>query len=167
MADYERVLVPGGTYFFTVVTAHRRRWLATPWGQRALGDAIRSVRADLPFATDAIVILPDHVHAIWTLPDGDDDFSRRWQRIKHRTTARLRREHGFRGRVWQPRFWEHLIRDDDDLHRHLDYIHYNPVKHGLCSLPLEWSASSFHRYVNKGVYAADWGGPVELFEVPE
>ena len=168
MANYRRYYVPGGTYFFTLVTANRMPWLAEDNGRRILGDALRSVRALRPFKTDAIVVLPDHIHCIWTLPDGDFDFPGRWKSIKHRCTAQLRATGRCqRTAAWQKHYWEHLIRDAEDLHNHLDYIHYNPVKHGLCAMPSEWPASSFHRYVDLGVYSADWGGPSVTLEVPE
>jgi len=167
MSDYRRVYVAGATYFFTVVTHHRRTWLGTDVGRASLRQALLATRRNQPFQTIGIVVLPDHLHAIWSLPDGDSDYSTRWKSIKQRTTNIMHRSLGHSARLWQARFWEHLIRDDEDLHRHLDYIHYNPVKHGLCSSPSEWSASSFHRYVDQGVYAADWGGPVDEIQVPE
>lgn len=167
MSDYRRFFVPGGTYFFTVVTADRRAWLASRAGRSALGQAMREVRVQQPFDTVAIVVLPDHLHAIWALPEGDADFSRRWRRVKQRTTLRLRRETRFRGKAWQARFWEHVIRDEEDLRRHVDYIHYNPVRHGLVRAPGEWRTGTFHRYVAAGIYPADWGGPAEAIDVPE
>lgn len=167
MADYRRLFVPGGTYFFTLVTADRRPWLASATGRRVLGDAMRAVRARRPFRTVAIVVLPDHLHCIWTLPRGDADFPGRWKSIKQRCTSGLARAGLGHGAAWQRHYWEHLIRDRTDLRRHLDYIHYNPVGHGLCDSPAEWAHSSFARYVAAGVYHADWGGPAEAFEVPE
>jgi putative transposase len=167
MADYQRLFVPGGTYFFTVVTAYRKPWLTTDAGRTALGQAMRDVRGDQPFETVAFVLLPDHLHAIWVLPDNDADFSRRWRRIKQRTSIGLRKVPGFTGPFWQARFWEHWVRDEEDLQQHIDYIHYNPVKHGWVSSPVDWQASTFHRFVAEGLYAADWGGPVDMIEVPE
>ena len=167
MADYQRIFVPGGTYFFTVVTANRNPWLATDTGRAMLGQAMRDVRRDQPFDTVACVLLPDHLHAIWTLPDGDADFPRRWRRIKQRTSIGMRKSSGRKGPFWQSRFWEHWIRDEDDLERHIDYIHYNPVKHGVVASPADWRTSTFHRFVAEGIYAADWGGPDEMIEVPE
>jgi putative transposase len=117
-----------------------------------------------PFAIDAIVVLPDHLHCIWTLPPGDADFSSRWHEIKARFSARValgeplsaRRCHkGERG-IWQRRFWEHGIRDERDFERCADYIHWNPVKHGYARFPLDWPHSSLHRYVERGVYRKDW-----------
>ena len=167
MADYQRIYVPGGTYFFTIVTAHRRPWLSTDAGRAILGRAMREVRRDQPFDTVALVVLPDHLHVIWRLPNGDTDFSRRWRRIKQRASHGLRKSSELTGPFWQSRFWEHWIRDGDDLQRHIDYIHYNPVKHGLVASPADWNASTFHRFVAKGVYAADWGGPDDMIDVPE
>jgi len=167
MSDYRRVYVPGGTYFFTVVTAERRPWLGSPAGLAALRQAMRATRCRRPFATLAIVVLPDHLHAIWALPDNDHDFSVRWKAIKQRCANTLRRSGFDVGPLWQPRFWEHLIRDEADFRHHVNYIHYNPVKHGLCAMPADWAASSFHRFVNGGVYPRDWGGPVDLIDLPE
>mgnify|MGYP006287006385 CR=1 FL=1 len=167
MSDYRRYRVPGCTWFFTVVTAHRRTWLRHAWARATLGGVMREVRTESPFETVAIVILPDHLHAIWRLPGDDDDFAGRWRRIKQRTTLRLRRDFDLRGRLWQPRFWEHRIRDQADLHRHIEYIHYNPVKHGLVAAASEWQASTFHRYVAEGVHSLDWAGPAETIRVGE
>jgi putative transposase len=138
MTDYRRNRVPGGTYFFTVNLADRRSDLLTREID-ALRGAVRKVRAQKPFHIDAWVVLPDHTHCMWTLPDNDTNFSARWQAIKtafskrmmvgeHRSPSRAGK--GERG-IWQRRFWEHTIRDDRDYAAHLDYIHFNPVKHGL------------------------------------
>ena len=167
MSRYRRFFVPGGTYFFTLVTAGRRPWLGTRAGRLALGQAMRAVRADQPFETIAIVALPDHLHAVWKLPEGDADFPRRWRRIKQRTTRRLRRDADLQGPIWQSRFWEHWIRDEEDLRRHVEYVHYNPVRHGLVDTPADWAASSFHRFVREGVHPAAWDGPTDPIEVPE
>jgi len=166
MSDYRRVYVPGGTYFFTVVTAGRRPWLQSPGALAALRHAMRATRYRRPFDTLAIVVLPDHLHTIWVLPENDHDFSIRWKTVKQRCTNALRRS-GLQPPFWQPRFWEHLIRDETDLRRHVDYIHYNPVKHGCCAMAADWTASSFHRFVEDGVYPRDWGGPVDLIDIPE
>jgi len=112
------------------------------------------------------VVLPDHLHAMWTLPDGNSDFSTRWRLIKTvfarqiPATERLsavRKRKGERG-IWQRRFWEHAIRDEHDWERHVDYIHFNPVKHGYAKQAIDWPYSSFHRFVREGQYAVDWGG---------
>ena len=134
-------------------------------------------RSNRPFQTDAIVLLPDHLHAIWTLPPDDDDYSARWAWIKkeftkgwlgagheERAVSAGRARDDRRG-VWQPKFWEHMVRDETDMENHFDYLHYNPVKHGYVSLPREWVWSSFHRWVRAGVYDPDWGaGEAGRFE---
>lgn len=169
MPNYRRYYVPGGTYFFTVVTCGRRPILCTDAGRAGLRAAIESVRADRPFELTAVALLPDHLHAIWTLPAGDADYSGRWGLVKERFTrahlagggaevgvSRARRRQRERG-VWQPRFWEHTVRDEDDFKRCLDYTHWNPVKHGLVSRVRGWPWSSFGRYVALGEYEPDWG----------
>ena len=164
MPNYRRACVPGGTYFFTVVTHQRRPLFDMPANVQRLRTALRRTRAAYPFRIDAIVILPDHLHALWTLPDGDDDHSRRWRLAKTLFTQsspedvpgeRVRRP-GERS-VWQRGYWEHLIRNEEDYQRHMDYIHYNPVKHGLVTQPVDWPYSSFHRAVRNAWYPPDWG----------
>ncbi|WP_435104261.1 REP-associated tyrosine transposase [Arhodomonas sp. AD133] len=150
--EYRRARMPGASYFFTVVTSNRQPLFRNERLRRLLGDAMRVTARHRPFRTDAIVLLPDHLHCIWTLPPGDADFSERWRLIKRRVSARTAGQ-----RIWQPRFWEHLIRDHDDLRNHLEYIHYNPVKHGYVIAPRDWPWSSFHRYVRTGIHPPDWG----------
>jgi putative transposase len=161
MSNYRRAYHPGATWFFTVVTARRRPLLATANGIDALRQSVAAVRQHLPFTIDAWVVLPEHMHAIWTLPDDDADFSQRWGRIKTGFTRRCglahRSGHKFGSGLWQPRFWEHLIRDDADFATHMDYLHHNPVKHGWVDRVSDWPYSSFHRWVRRGVYAPDWG----------
>jgi putative transposase len=161
MPNYRRAYHPGTTWFFTVVTAHRRPLLANAGAIDALRQSVAVVRRRLPFTIDAWVVLPEHIHAIWTLPDGDADFSRRWGRIKTSFTQRCgiahRSGHRRDAGLWQPRFWEHLIRDEADFATHFDYLHYNPVKHGHVGCMVDWPYSSFHRCVRRGVYASDWG----------
>jgi len=171
MSNYRRAWVPGGTYFFTVALANRR--------SRLLVDAIPLLRKvyveagnRLPFQTVAICVLPDHLHAIWTLPEGDSDFAQRWALIKSGFSRALpaavnisasksrKREKG----IWQRRFWEHRIRDDEDLARHVDYIHCNPIKHGLVTQVSDWPYSSFHRHVARGVLPVGWAGRAEFGE---
>lgn len=165
MTDYRRVLMPGATWFFTVCLAERGGDGILVERIDALRAALCAVRERHPFRMDAVVVLPDHLHCVWSLPDGDADYSVRWGLIKagfsraltqgeRRSASRLKR--GERG-IWQRRFWEHCIRDEEDYVRHLDYIHWNPVKHGYVKQAAEWRYSSFHRYVAKGVYALDWG----------
>ena len=168
MPNYRRPGNPGGMYFFTVVTHERRPLLTTEAVRSALRAAIQRARATLPFDIEAWVLLPDHLHCIWLLPPGDGNFAARWAIIKRQvsrecgsmanalpgTSRKRRNEQAF----WQRRFWEHQIRDDGDLARHLDYIHWNPVKHGLVKSVQEWPYSSFHRYVERRYYPDDWGG---------
>lgn len=114
----------------------------------------------LPFAMDAVVILPDHLHCIWQLPPDDADFSTRWRLIKRHFALGIDAPMTARGekKVWQRRFWEHFLRDEEDWRRHMDYIHYNPVKHGYVSSPVDWVSGSFQRAVKEGLYPVDWGG---------
>ena len=137
------------------------------------GDALRAaiveLQQKLPVRIDAMVILPEHLHALWTLPPDDHDYSRRWQFLKAGFTRRLRKRGvnatcNRRGeyRIWQSRFWEHTIVDDADFARHVDYIHFNPVKHGLVPQPMDWRWSSIHRYVREGRLPANWSGSLEL-----
>jgi len=153
MRTWRRLYREGGTYFFTVVTHDRWPCFDRIDRVRKLGDALRIVRERHPFGTAAIVVLPDHLHCIWTLPANDADFSLRWQLVKKQFARDLRGGQ----RIWQPRFWEHLIRDEDDMARHMDYIHYNPVKHGLSASAAAWPHSSFARHVRNGLYAPMWG----------
>ncbi|AXQ29165.1 transposase [Solimonas sp. K1W22B-7] len=169
MPRYTRAWVPGGTFFFTVALLERRRALLTEH-IATLRTAFKEVHGRRPFEIDAIVILPDHFHAVWTLPPDDADFSTRIQIIKslfsraipateRRSARRLAKQE--RG-IWQRRFWEHAIRDENDLQRHVDYIHHNPVKHGHVARVRDWPHSSFHQYVAEGVYPIDWAGTVEV-----
>ena len=157
MKRYKRYYKHGGAYFFTVVTYHRKTILIDHIDR--LRDAFRIVMAKMPFKIDAIVVLPDHLHCIWHLPPGDSDFSSRWMIIKRYFSAGIpapvtkRREK----RIWQPRFWEHWIRDAEDWGMHMNYIHYNPVKHGYVKRPLDWNYGSFRKWVRRSVYEAAWG----------
>jgi putative transposase len=173
MSYYRRVRT-GSTYFFTVVSYHRRPILCHDTIRRSLRIAIENVRVKRPFSIDAWVLLPDHLHCIWTLPDDDHDFSTRWQLIKRsvsrfsegaaldpdtrHASARKHRE----STIWQRRFWEHQIRNERDFERHVDYIHVNPMKHGHVGRVVDWPYSTFHRYVRNGIYAADWGGGSDI-----
>lgn len=168
MPNYRRVH-EGNTYFFTLVTFQRQRILCLDEPRRLLRESISEVRKILPFEVEAWVLLPDHMHCIWRLPEGDRDYSKRWGRIKSGFTkgvkkgwlvtpdASLSRRKHREGTVWQRRFWEHMIRDDRDFSAHCDYIHYNPVKHGLVAAPKDWPFSTFHRAVGEGFYSPDWG----------
>jgi putative transposase len=161
MVRYRRNFVAGGTYFFTVTLADR--------GSSALIDhigalrtAFRTTRRDHPFDIDAIVVLPNHLHIVMSLPDGDADFPNRWRLIKRRLTdtvaktgAPVARHSNGEYALWQRRFWEHIIRDDDDFARHVDYILFNPVKHGLVARVRDWPHSLFHRFVRRGLLPED------------
>ncbi|MBO4224213.1 REP-associated tyrosine transposase [Bradyrhizobium neotropicale] len=167
MVRYRRNFLPGGTFFFTV-TLDDRRSSALVDHASLLHAAFRKTRSERPFDLDAIVVLPDHLHAIMTLPEGDADFSDRWRRIKSAFTrgvvatgVPLSRDHRGEYPLWQKRFWEHTIRDERDFERCADYIHFNPVKHRLVSSPSDWPFSSLHRYARAGVLPRDWGGSGE------
>jgi putative transposase len=164
MVRYRRNLVPGATFFFTVALADRRS-TALIRHISVLRLAFRKARSERPFYIDAIVILPDHLHAIFTLPEGDADFPHRWRRIKTvfthgvlSTGETLCLRDGTGRSLWQRRFWEHTIRNDADFSRHVDYIHYNPTKHGLAPKPSDWPHSSLHRFIREGIVAPNWGG---------
>lgn len=177
MPDYRRIYIPGGAYFFTAVTEGRRPLFAEAKNRAKLRVAMRSVLGERPVSIHAMVLLPDHLHTIWTLPDGDRDYSSRWGQIKERFTrsyleaggleatgSASRRKHRERT-VWQKRFWEHSVRDEVDFERCFDYIHWNPVKHGLVKRIADYPWSSFHRYVRLGWYDAHWG-EAEVLDVP-
>jgi putative transposase len=171
LPNYRRMVRPGGTFFFTVVTARRSPLFADDRARSILGECLRDERISRPFVVEAIVLLPDHLHAMWTLPEADTDFSTRWSWIKAQFTRRWlsgggresavlpgqarKRQRG----VWQARFHEHTVRDEDDFLRLADYIHFNPVKHGLAAHPGEWPWSSFHRHVKKGFDPPEWAHP--------
>jgi putative transposase len=164
MVRYRRNFVPGGMFFFTV-TLNDRRSSALVDHVDLLRAAFRKTRGEQAFAVDAIVVLPDHLHAIMTLPTGASDFSGRWRRIKSAFTrgvvasgVPVARNHRGQYALWQKRFWEHTIRDEADFERCADYIHFNPVKHRLVMSPVAWPFSSLHRYVRTGELPRDWGG---------
>jgi putative transposase len=158
---YRRVYFPGGTFFFTLVTYKRRPLFSADDMVSRLRQVFGDVKNKRPFDTRAIVILPDHIHCIWTLPPGDSDYSTRWRLIKTAFSYTITSDPK-NNRVWQLRFWEHFIRDELDLQRHIDYIHFNPVKHGLVLSPKDWPYSSFHRYVADGLYPIDWAASDEI-----
>ena len=187
MPEYRRAFVPGGTFFITIVTFDRHPLFSDRTNILMLRAAVRRVKRERPFATNAYVILPDHLHFVWTLPVGDSDFSRRIGRMKalftkmrpagqnggqcppyntggpclpyvdaiNRSELSSREKHR-EANVWQRRFWEHTIRNERDFQRCIDYIHYNPVKHGATPCPHDWQQSSFHAWARSGVYANDW-----------
>lgn len=165
MPDYRRYRVPGGTYFFTINLLDRHSDLLVRHIE-ALRESVRRTRIERPFHIDAWVVLPEHIHCVITLPPGDVDFSNRIKAIKIRFVRALEPDEwrspvrvakGERG-IWQRRFWEHAIRDDDDYARHLDYVHFNPVKHGHATSVAQWPYSTFHHCVRTGIYPMDWGG---------
>lgn len=171
MSNYRRTHSPGGSFFFTVALSDQGSNLLTD----RIADLRRAYRATIrhaPIRCDAMVVLPDHLHAVWTLPDGDSAYSERWRKIKHRFTRmvvtevgrtahptlspskRAKREQG----IWQRRFWEHTIRDDADFRAHVEYCLGNPVKHGLVERPADWPFSSIHRDIKAGRVDPDWIG---------
>jgi putative transposase len=177
MSNYRRAYSEGGTYFFTVVTERRQAILINPDVRTALRAAIQKVRHTHPFVIDAWVLLPDHLHCIWTLPEGDFDFSTRWKMIKREVSVAcahnyqrsdlnsIRRREKHQSTLWQQGFWEHLIRDEHDFQAHMDYLHFNPVKHGLSEAVIDWPWSSFHRQVEQEIYPANWAGTSNAFSL--
>lgn len=166
MVRYRRNFVASGTYFFTVTLADRRSHALIDYID-ALRAAMRGTQRDHPFTVEAMVVLPDHLHMVMKLPADDADYTNRWRLMKRRFTDALvkadvpvlRRPNGEHA-LWQRRFWEHTIRDERDFQRHVDYIHFNPIKHGLVTRVRDWPHSSFHRYVKKGLLPEDWAGDV-------
>jgi putative transposase len=172
--QYRRAQIEGGTYFFTVVTFNRRKVLGETENIELLRLVVEKVKIDHPFTIDAMVVMPDHIHSVWTLPSGDRDFPMRWNLIKrefsrqcpdwYKAPLTLSRQKKGEQAVWQRRYWEHQIRDDKDFNQHVDYIHYNPVKHGYVKVPGDWPFSSFHRFVEKGIYPQEWGSLEVTFD---
>ncbi len=168
MPNYRRVR-DGGTYFFILITYNRLPILSSDVARNILHTVWKEVQTRHPFTIDAICLLREHIHAIWTLPEEDQDYSLRWKEIKRlfthryyqvacsdepRNASRVKRGEAT---VWQRRFWEHTIRNQEDYNRHIDYIHFNPVKHGLVQRVVDWPWSSFHRFVKMGFYEREWG----------
>ncbi len=171
MVAYRRNFIPGASYFFTVTLRDRSSSILVDYIDE-LREAVRSVKLERPFDIDAIVVMPEHLHSVWTLPTGDAEYSIRWREIKSRFSRKLPRgefrsaglaHKGERG-IWQSRFWEHTLRDQTDMESHIDYIHYNPVKHGYVDNVVDWPYSSFHRHVRQGKYLLDWAGTAECEE---
>lgn len=170
MSRYRRTHNKGTSYFFTVVTYRRQQILCDLQIRTALRQAIKTVREKYPFKIEAWVLLPDHLHCIWTLPPDDVNYSFRWGMIKRlvsRACAKDYKRHDWinaskrkhrESTIWQRRYWEHQIRNEQDFARHVDYIHYNPVKHGICNRVMDWPYSTFHREVARGIYTEDWAG---------
>ncbi|PKO08177.1 MAG: transposase [Chloroflexi bacterium HGW-Chloroflexi-2] len=170
MPEYRRLLINGGTFFFTVVTYNRIPLFKNPKCRSILHNAWEDTQRRFPFKTIAICLLPDHLHCIWQLPEDDANYSVRWKEIKRlftkqylieigpgqqRNKSRQKRQEAA---IWQRRFWEHAIKNDGDFERHLDYIHYNPIKHGYVEKASDWQWSSFHKFVHQGIYDNDWVG---------
>jgi len=181
MPSYRRNFVPGGTYFFTVVVHQRYPLFESARARKLLRRAIQTVRYHRPFELFAICLLPDHLHTVWILPAGDSDYPTRWRQIKEEFTtpwlagggwegplSESRKKKGERG-IWQRRFWEHTVEDDNDLIRCVDYTHWNPRKHGLVARIRDWPYSSFFRFVEAGEYEIEWGGtdPCPGWNVPD
>lgn len=160
MSNYRSLYQENGCYFFTLVTHKRQAMFQGDATISLLRQAFRRTMQKRPFNLTAIVILPDHLHCIWQLPQGDADFSTRWKILKTLFTKAYKLSNSCHQPIWQPRFWEHLIRDDRDMKNHLDYIHYNPVRHGLVKKPMDWQQSSFPHFVKAGLYPPDWGEEV-------
>lgn len=169
MPNYRRVYLKGGAYFFTLVTERRAPVFRYEPARLLLKSAIWNCRKRWPFQLDAMVLLDDHLHMIWTLPEGDCDYSGRIGGLKKEFTKAWLNSGGMeqprnesrliqrRRGVWQRRFWEHTLLDDQDYVLHFDYLHYNPVKHGYVKRVRDWPYSTFHRWVKQGVYVLDWG----------
>ncbi|MCB5161536.1 REP-associated tyrosine transposase [Marinomonas algarum] len=159
MSNFIRSKQKGGTFFFTVTLKDRQSSVLIDH-INLLRESVRHVKSRRPFTIIAWVVLPDHIHAVWKLPDGDNDFSTRWQLIKIFFTKRLKATTQYQHSVWQSRFWEHEIRTEQDLTAHINYCYLNPVKHGLVTSTHEWPYSSFHRDVKKGLFDYHWNGVI-------
>ncbi len=168
MSNYRRNFVAGGSYFFTVTLNDRCSTLLIDKIDLLRG-AFREIKREHPFELAAMVVLPEHLHCIWNLPSEDSNYPIRWQKIKalfskrlpkNEVRSRSRQSKGERG-IWQRRYWEHTLRDENDWRHHVDYIHYNPVKHGHVARVTEWPFSTFHRYVKDGIYQIEWGSDLE------
>ena len=171
MTNYRRIYTPGATWFFTVNLAERNNNALLIDNIEQLRQAFRYVKQQRPFDINAVVVLPEHLHCIWTLPPGDNDYSTHWNLLKAHFSRSIdkgervcasrisKRERG----IWQRRFWAHLIIDERDFNQHIDYIHWNPVNHGWAKQVADWPHSSFHGYLKRGIYPLDWGGADEFY----
>ena len=174
MSEYRRTLIKGGIYFLTLVTYQRQNIFSLPHVRALLDTAILQTNQHHPFDEIAYCILPDHIHLIWQLPENDSNYSTRVSVMKRYFSKKYVEQFGLpipkeasRNKrrevtVWQRRFWEHYIRDEEDLYRHIDYVHYNPVKHGCVNRVRDWADSSFHKFVDAGYYDLDWGDNLSL-----
>ena len=170
MPEYRRLRIPAGVYFFTLVTYQRKKIFSSPLARLLFFKAVDHVRSYQPFTMVAYCLLPDHIHLIWQLPEDDCDYSKRISAIKRRFSMKYRQRFNVplpknasrikrrESTIWQRRFWEHFIRDEKDFEQHLDYLHFNPVKHGLVDQVRDWEDSSFKSFVKLGFYDMDWGG---------
>ncbi|MGO4701623.1 REP-associated tyrosine transposase [Dyella sp. 2RAB6] len=160
---YRRARTPGGTFFFTLNLADRSSHLLVDRIDM-LRHAVRATLRGHPLTAVAWAVMPDHMHAIWTLPEGDSDYSTRWMLIKQRFSRAMQPDEAIGSSrrkksercIWQRRYWEHEIRSQRDLTRHIDYVHINPVKHGYTARASDWPYSSIHRYIRQGVLTEDW-----------
>ncbi len=174
MPEYRRIYQPGGTYFFTIVTYNRKPLFSSQQCRDILHSCWQEVQSRHPFKTIALCLLPDHIHTIWNLPEDDVDYPMRWKEIKRLFTRKYmdligsdgarNESHQVQGEasIWQRRYWAHVVLDQEDLNDHIDYIHINPLKHGLVNRVADWHYSTFMKYVEKGIYPTDWGGEKEI-----
>ncbi len=174
MPEYRRIYQPGGTYFFTLVTYNRKPIFHSKHARDLLHTAWVDVKSRHTFETIAVCLLPEHIHAIWKLPEGDADYAMRWKEIKRLFTREYLRQIGSgdirnesrqiqgEAAIWQRRYWAHVLFDQNDLNNHIDYIHINPLKHSLVDQVSDWEYSSFHKYVKDEIYPVDWGGKIDL-----
>jgi putative transposase len=168
MSNYRRLYIEGATYFFTLVTHERKPILCEEASITRLKQSFEYVKEKHPFTMLALVILPDHLHCIWQLPDSDHDFSKRWSLFKHYYSSGFPEVSSTQKRekmIWQRRFWEHCIQDEYDFENHMNYIYYNPVKHGYVEKVSDWRYSTFKKSVALGLYPANWGNSVDIAKV--
>jgi len=169
MPDFRRNLIPGASYFLTIVTYQRRPLFKEQFAKDLFWQVMEIIETRYPFKNEVFCLLPDHFHCIWTLPEDDHDYSKRVKELKrifslmvpqdHKPdpkTLSASRQKRHEGGLWHRRFWEHTIRSQEDYNRIMDYIHWNPVKHGYTDSPYLWEGSSFQRYVELGIYPPDW-----------
>ena len=164
---YHRYFQNGGTYFFTLVTFRRKKIFLEDSACELFMHALDHVQSNHPFHVIAYCLCPDHIHMIWSLPENDNNYPLRWRLVKSNFSRKYKQEdkesipvsrkHKGECTVWQRRYWEHFIRDENDLVKHIEYIHFNPVKHALVDAPVRWRYSSFYDYVDQGLYQKDWG----------
>ena len=163
--QFRRLYVQGGTYFFTLVTYQREPIFSNKMAIQIYSEANKHINKKHPFSILAYVILPDHIHCIWKLPDGDSNYSTRWRLIKSFFTREWKKNSPNRQKsIWQERYWEHVIRDQKDFENHFDYIHFNPVKHGIVSDPFNYLYSSYRYYVEKGYYPGKWDNSKNVWD---